>query len=41
LLPKNTRLKFREEHRLSVVKNKMLRKVRGPKRDEVTGVETT
>jgi hypothetical protein len=28
---------FREEHRLKVFKNKMLRKILGPEREEVTG----
>ena len=30
-------LKFREEHRLGVFENKVLRRIFGPKRDEVTG----
>jgi hypothetical protein len=30
-------LTLREEHRLRVIENKMLRKIFGPKRDEVTG----
>jgi hypothetical protein len=28
---------FREEHKLTVFKNRVLRKIFGPKRDEVTG----
>jgi hypothetical protein len=31
----------REEHRLRVFKNRVLRRIFGPKRDEVTGVEKT
>jgi hypothetical protein len=30
-------LTFREEHRLRVLKNTVLRRIFGPKRDEVTG----
>jgi hypothetical protein len=30
-------LTFREEHRLGVFENRVLRKIFGPKRDEVTG----
>jgi hypothetical protein len=30
-------LKLREEHRLGVFENRMLRRIFGPKRDEVTG----
>jgi hypothetical protein len=30
-------LTFREEHRLGVFENKVLRRIFGPKRDEVTG----
>jgi hypothetical protein len=30
-------LKLREEHRLRVFKNRVLRRIFGPKRDEVTG----
>jgi hypothetical protein len=30
-------LKLREEHRLRVSENRVLRKIFGPKRDEVTG----
>ena len=33
----NRPLKLREEHRLRVFENRVLRKVFGPKRDEVTG----
>jgi hypothetical protein len=32
---------LREEHRLRVLKNKVLRKIFGPKRDGVTGLEKT
>jgi hypothetical protein len=32
-------LTLREEHRLRVCENRVLRKVFGPKRDEVTGME--
>jgi hypothetical protein len=32
-------LTFREEHGLRVFENKVLRKIFGPKRDEVTGFE--
>jgi hypothetical protein len=32
---------LREENRLRVVENRVLRKIFGPKRDEVTGVEET
>jgi hypothetical protein len=32
---------LREEHRLSMFKNKVLRRIFGPKRDEVTGMEKT
>ena len=34
-------LTLREEHRLRVFENRVLRKICGPKRDEVTGVEKT
>ena len=34
-------LTLREEHRLRVFENRVLRKIFGPKRDEVTGVEKT
>jgi hypothetical protein len=34
-------LTLREEHRLRVFENKVLRRMFGPKRDEVTGVEKT
>jgi hypothetical protein len=34
-------LTLREEHRLRVFENRVLRRVFGPKRDEVTGVEKT
>jgi hypothetical protein len=30
-------LKLREEHRLRVFENRVLRKIFGPKRDEITG----
>jgi hypothetical protein len=30
-------LTFREEHRLRVFENRVLRRIFGPKRDEVTG----
>jgi hypothetical protein len=30
-------LKLREEHRLRVFENRVLRRISGPKRDEVTG----
>jgi hypothetical protein len=30
-------LKLREEHRLGVFENRVLRRIFGPKRDEVTG----
>jgi hypothetical protein len=30
-------LTFREEHRLKVFENRVVRKISGPKRDEVTG----
>jgi hypothetical protein len=30
-------LTLKEEHRLSVIENRVLRKIFGPKRDEVTG----
>jgi hypothetical protein len=30
-------LKLREEHRLKVFENRMLRRIFGPRRDEVTG----
>jgi hypothetical protein len=30
-------LKLREEHRLRVIENRVLRRIFGPKRDEVTG----
>jgi hypothetical protein len=32
---------LREESRLRVFENKMLRRICGPKRDELTGVEKT
>ena len=32
-------LTLREEHRLKVFENRLMRKVFGPKRDEVTGME--
>jgi hypothetical protein len=32
---------FRQEHRLRVFKNRALRRIFGPKKDEVTGVEKT
>jgi hypothetical protein len=32
---------FRENHRLWVFENRVLRRIFGPKRDEVTGVEKT
>jgi hypothetical protein len=32
-------LTLREEHRLRVFENRVLRRVFGPKRDEVTGME--
>jgi hypothetical protein len=32
-------LNFREEHRLSMLENSMVRKIFWPRRDEVTGVE--
>jgi hypothetical protein len=32
---------LREEHRLSVFENRVLRRIFGPKREEVTGVEKT
>jgi hypothetical protein len=31
----------REEHRLRVFENRVLRRIFGPKRDEVTGIEKT
>jgi hypothetical protein len=34
-------LSLREEHRLRVFENRALRRIFGPKRDEVTGVEKT
>jgi hypothetical protein len=34
-------LTFRKEHRLRVFVNRVLRRIFGPKRDEVTGVEKT
>jgi hypothetical protein len=34
-------LTLREEHRLRVFKNRVLRRIFGPKRDKVTGVEET
>jgi hypothetical protein len=34
-------LTLREEQRLRVFKNRVLRRIFGPKRDKVTGVETT
>jgi hypothetical protein len=34
-------LTFREEHRLRVFENRVQRRIFGPKRDEVTGVEKT
>jgi hypothetical protein len=34
-------LAFREECRLRVFKNRIPRRILGPKRDEVTGVEKT
>jgi hypothetical protein len=34
-------LTLREEHRLRVFENRVLRMIFGPKRDEVTGVENT
>jgi hypothetical protein len=34
-------LRLREEHRLRVFENRVLRRIFGPKRDEVTGVEKT
>jgi len=34
-------LTLREEHRLRVFENKVLRRIFGPKRDEVRGVEKT
>ena len=32
---------LREEHRLKVFENRVLRRIFGPKKDEVTGVEKT
>jgi hypothetical protein len=32
---------LREEHRLRVFENRVLRRIFGPERDEVTGVEET
>jgi hypothetical protein len=37
ILPFSWSLTLREEHRLRVFENRMLRRVFGPKRDEVTG----
>jgi len=34
-------LTLKEEHRLRVLENKVLRRILGPRRDEVTGVEKT
>jgi hypothetical protein len=34
-------LKLREEHRLGVFENRVLRRIFGPKRDKVTGMEKT
>jgi hypothetical protein len=34
-------LTLREEHRLRVFENRVLRRIFGPNRDEVTGVEKT
>jgi hypothetical protein len=34
-------LTLREEHRLRVFENRVLRRIFGPRRDEVTGVEKT
>jgi hypothetical protein len=34
-------LTLREEHRLRVFENRVLSRIFGPKRDEVTGVEKT
>jgi len=34
-------LTLREERRLRVFENRVLRRISGPKRDEVTGVEKT
>jgi hypothetical protein len=34
-------LTLREEHRLRVFENRVLRRIFGPKRDEVMGVEKT
>ena len=37
LIKTNLSLTFREEHRLRVFENRVLRRVFGPKRDELTG----
>jgi len=34
-------LTLREEHRLRVFENRVLRRIFGPKRDKVTGIEKT
>jgi len=34
-------LTLRQEHRLRVSENRLLRRIFGPKRDKVTGVENT
>jgi hypothetical protein len=41
LLMETLSLTLREEHRLRVFENRVLRKIFGPKRDEVTGGWTT
>jgi hypothetical protein len=37
----NLSLTIRDEHRLGVIDNRVLRKTFGPKREKVTGVEKT